>query len=154
MKGLKPPPSSPRPPELDALDLQLLSLLEENGRISLSDLARRVHRSRSAIQERVERLEASGHIAGYTIRRGGTPVGVRAYLLVSGAAGAHERLAAALKTYREVRVCDSVSGAVDVVLQLHAPDIAAVERVCKAVGALSGVDRTVTLFVMDERVSR
>jgi DNA-binding Lrp family transcriptional regulator len=65
----------PRLPELDALDLQLLTLLEEDGRMTLSALARRVRRSRSAIQERVQRLERSGHIAGYTIRRGGGPVG-------------------------------------------------------------------------------
>ena len=73
---------------------------------------------------------------------------------MSGPAGAHERMVTTLKAFPEVRVCDSVSGAVDIVLQIHAPDIAAVERVCKAVGAVPGVDRSVTLFVMDERLSR
>lgn len=141
----------PRLPELDALDLQLLTLLEEDGRMALSALARRVRRSRSAIQERVQRLERSGHIAGYTIRRGGA-AGVRAYLLVSGSAAAHERMVATLKSFPEVRVCDSVSGTVDIVLQLQAPDIASVERVCKAVGAVPGVERSITLFVMDERL--
>jgi DNA-binding Lrp family transcriptional regulator len=142
----------PAPPGLDALDLQLLTLLEEDGRMALSALARRVRRSRSAIQERVQRLERSGHIAGYTIRRGGGPVGVRAYLLVSGSAAAHERMVATLKSFPEVRVCDSVSGTVDIVLQIHAGDIASVERVCKAVGAVPGVERSITLFVMDERL--
>src|SRR5215475_23313 len=105
----------PKPPlpELDALDLELLTLLEEDGRLAVSELARRVRRSRSAIQERVQRLERSGHIAGYTIRRGGGPVGVRAYLLVGGSAAAHERMVATLKSFPEVRVCDSVSGTVD-----------------------------------------
>jgi DNA-binding Lrp family transcriptional regulator len=37
----------PRLPELDALDLQLLTLLEEDGRMALSALARKVRRSRS-----------------------------------------------------------------------------------------------------------
>ena len=119
--------------------------------MALSALARRVRRSRSAIQERVQRLERSGHIAGYTIRRGG-PAGVRAYLLVSGSAAAHERMVATLKSFPEVRVCDSVSGTVDIVLQIHAGDIASVERVCKAVGAVPGVERSITLFVMDERL--
>jgi len=143
--------AQPRLPELDALDLQLLTLLEEDGRMALSALARRVRRSRSAIQERVQRLERSGHIAGYTIRRGGQ-AGVRAYLLVSGSAAAHERMVATLKSFPEVRVCDSVSGTVDIVLQLQAQDIASVERVCKAVGAVPGVERSITLFVMDERL--
>ena len=55
---------------LDPLDLQLLALLEMDGRMSHARLARRVGRSRSAIQERIERLERMGHITGYTIRRG------------------------------------------------------------------------------------
>jgi Lrp/AsnC family transcriptional regulator, leucine-responsive regulatory protein len=150
------PPSKapPRPLDLDSLDTQLLALLEMDGRMSLSRLARQVGRSRSAIQERVQRLEQAGYIGGYTIRRGGPAVGVRAFLLISGTAGDHEEIAAALRRFPEVRRCDSVSGAVDIVVQVQAPDIDSVERVCKAVGALRGVEKTITLFVMDARIHR
>ena len=78
---------------LDPLDLQLLALLEMDGRMSHARLARRVGRSRSAIQERIDRLERMGHIAGYTIRRGDSSTAIRAYLLVSGSSASHEQLA-------------------------------------------------------------
>ena len=139
---------------LDPLDLQLLALLEMDGRMSHARLARRVGRSRSAIQERIDRLERMGHIAGYTIRRGDSSTSIRAYLLVSGSSASHEQLASTLEVFPEVLVCDSVSGELDLVLQLQAPDIAAVDRVRAAVAALPGVARTRTALVMQNRFNR
>jgi DNA-binding Lrp family transcriptional regulator len=139
---------------LDPLDLQLLALLEMDGRMSHARLARRVGRSRSAIQERIDRLERMGHIAGYTIRRGDNSSAIRAYLLVSGSTASHEQLASTLQVFPEVRVCDSVTGELDLVLQLQAPDIAAVDRVRAAVAALPGVARTRTALVMQNRFNR
>src|SRR5678815_1142631 len=112
---------------LDPLDLQLLALLEMDGRMSHARLARRVGRSRSAIQERIERLDRMGHIAGYTIRRGNRGTEVQAYLLVSSSGASHDTLAATLQTLPEVRVCDSVSGELDLILQVQARDIAAID---------------------------
>jgi DNA-binding Lrp family transcriptional regulator len=83
---------------LDPLDHQLRALLEMDGRMSHARLARRVGRSRSAIQERIERLERMGHIAGYTIRRGNRGSEVQAYILVSATGASHDTLAAALQS--------------------------------------------------------
>jgi DNA-binding Lrp family transcriptional regulator len=107
-----------------------------DGRMSHARLARRVGRSRSAIQERIERLERMGHIAGYTIRRGNRGTVVQAYLLVSATGASHDTLAAALQAFPEVRVCDSVSGELDLILQVHARDISGIDRVRAAVAAL------------------
>ena len=49
-------------------DEQLIGLLRENARLSVSDLARRLNVSRTAAQVRLEKLERSGVIAGYTVR--------------------------------------------------------------------------------------
>src|SRR5262249_4431053 len=122
----------PMPPDiylrmLDPLDLQLLALLEMDGRMSHARLARRVGRSRSAIQERIERLERRGPTAGSTIRRGPRPADVQAYLLVTASGASHDTLAAALQTLPEVRVCDSVSGELDLIVQVQAHDIAGVD---------------------------
>jgi DNA-binding Lrp family transcriptional regulator len=149
----------PMPPDtyarvLDPLDLQLLALLEMDGRMSHARLARRVGRSRSAIQERIERLERMGHITGYTIRRGNRSAEVQAYVLVTATGANHDTLAAALQALPEVRVCDSVSGELDLILQVQARDIAGVDRVRAAVAALPGVARTRTALVMQNRFQR
>ncbi|MGZ5958799.1 MAG: Lrp/AsnC family transcriptional regulator [Myxococcaceae bacterium] len=139
---------------LDPLDLQLLALLEMDGRMSHARLARRVGRSRSAIQERIERLERMGHIAGYTIRRANRTTDVHAYLLVCASGPGQDALAAALEAFPEVRVCDAVSGETDLILQVQAPDVAAIDRVRAAVAALPGVSRTRTALVMQTRFHR
>ncbi|MDC0771094.1 Lrp/AsnC family transcriptional regulator [Streptomyces sp. HD] len=49
----------------DALDRQILELLQTDGRIKFSELGRRVRLSPAAVTERVRRLEATGAISGY-----------------------------------------------------------------------------------------
>ena len=56
--------------ELDAKDRQLIHLLEQNARRPLTALAKAINLSRSATQERLQRLEDSQVILGYTVRMG------------------------------------------------------------------------------------
>jgi Lrp/AsnC family leucine-responsive transcriptional regulator len=56
--------------ELDAKDRQLIHLLAQNARRPLTSLAKAINLSRSATQERLQRLEDSRVIMGYTVRMG------------------------------------------------------------------------------------
>ena len=51
---------------LDAIDLQILNLMQTNGRISNSDLARELQMAPSAMLERVKKLEHKKAIRRYT----------------------------------------------------------------------------------------
>ena len=55
-------------PALDRTDLRLLALLQRDGRASNADLAAQVNLSPSACLRRIQRLEASGVVAGYAAR--------------------------------------------------------------------------------------
>lgn len=52
--------------DLDAIDLQILRLLQEDGRISNADLAQRVGLAPPTVLRRVKLLEERGYIRGYT----------------------------------------------------------------------------------------
>lgn len=52
-------------PDLDTFDRKILSILSEDGRLSIADLARRIGLSKSPTQARLRRLEADGIITGY-----------------------------------------------------------------------------------------
>ena len=54
--------------ELDAIDRKLIALLQADARASATALARDAGLSRTAIQERMARLERAGVILGYTVR--------------------------------------------------------------------------------------
>ncbi len=50
---------------LDAFDRKLLTELSRNGRLPVTELARRIGLSKSPTQARLKRLEAQGYILGY-----------------------------------------------------------------------------------------
>ncbi|WP_336162133.1 Lrp/AsnC family transcriptional regulator [Amycolatopsis sp. VC5-11] len=54
--------------DLDDVDRQLLELLQSDGRLTFSELGRRVSLSAPAVTERVRRLEQRGVITGYAAR--------------------------------------------------------------------------------------
>ena len=54
--------------QLDTLDIAILEALQDNARIPLSELGRRIGLSQPATSERVKRLEERGVIAGYGAR--------------------------------------------------------------------------------------
>ncbi|HRC88338.1 MAG TPA: AsnC family transcriptional regulator, partial [Thermoanaerobaculia bacterium] len=49
---------------LDEVDSQILSLLQENARISNAEIARQVGMAPSAVLERIRKLEARGIVQG------------------------------------------------------------------------------------------
>jgi Lrp/AsnC family transcriptional regulator, leucine-responsive regulatory protein len=140
---------------LDEIDRRLVAELQADGRLTQVALAARIGLSRSAIQERVARLERTGVILGYTVRLGdpaATPA-LRAYLLVKGGAS-HERAVKLLQGFPEVKVADSVSGDIDLILQLETERLEDVNRVRDEVARLPGVASTQTLLVMAARFDR
>ncbi|MDA9009579.1 Lrp/AsnC family transcriptional regulator, partial [Alphaproteobacteria bacterium] len=53
---------------LSETDQKLIDLLQANARLPVSDLARKLGVSRTTVQARLDRLEDSGVIKGYTLR--------------------------------------------------------------------------------------
>ena len=54
--------------EADSIDHCILKLLQENARLSMTELAERVGLSATPVTERVRRLERDGYISGYHAR--------------------------------------------------------------------------------------
>lgn len=140
---------------LDDLDRRLLEELSLDARLTQVALAARVGLSRSAVQERLKRLERAGVIQGYTLRLGqAPPAGLRAYLLVKDSGPDHARALRALEGVPEVRVADSVAGEIGLVLQVEAASVDDLNRLRDEVGRLPGVASTQTLLVMKAEFSR
>ncbi|WP_455391845.1 Lrp/AsnC family transcriptional regulator [[Eubacterium] cellulosolvens] len=54
---------------LDNIDKRIIQLLQENSRITLADIARDINElTENAIRYRIDKLEAEGYIADYTIQ--------------------------------------------------------------------------------------
>ncbi|GAA2882466.1 Lrp/AsnC family transcriptional regulator [Microbacterium esteraromaticum] len=141
---------------LDQTDRTILSALTEDARVPLVALAARVHLSRNAVKQRIERMERQGVIAGYTV--------------VPGRAGA-ARVAATVLVYRsdrmrgggviaeiaripEVKRCDVMSGEFDLLVSLDADSMERIGEIWEILAALPGVENTVTSVTLTRVVDR
>jgi len=74
-------------PALDAHDTRILAELQNDARMTMAELGRRVHLSQPAVTERVKKLEAAGVISGYraTVNLSKLGYGIRAIIRVGRA---------------------------------------------------------------------
>ena len=139
-----------------SVDAAILAALVENARISTTDLARRVGRSRTTVQSRVERLERDGVILGYTARLAAESpgAGVRAHVLIKLAPRAGARVEQAVRALPAVRELHAVSGEYDMIAIAVAPDVGQLDAIIDAIGAIEGVERTNSAVVLATKFDR
>jgi len=115
---------------LDAVNLRLLSELQDNPRRSMSELARRVGMSAPAITERVQRLETAGVIAGYRMEIDPAALGmpVTALVRIRPGPGQMPKIAQAAQETAQVVECYRITGEDCFLLKVHAPSIAELEE--------------------------
>jgi DNA-binding Lrp family transcriptional regulator len=137
-------------------DRALISLLREDARASVADLARKLGVSRTTAQSRLERLERNGVIAGYAVKLGDSYERglVRAHVLVTVEPKLAARVVAELGAIPEVRTVHSVSGSFDMIVIVEAPSIEELDLLLDRLGALEGVDRTMSSIILSTRIDR
>ena len=122
------------PLELDRIDRRMLAVLQEDGRIANSALARRVGLSESATLRRLRRLEDSGLIDGYVLLVNQARAGKPGNIFVEIALTAQEEAAlsafeAAVQERPEILECYLMSGEYDYLLRVVVADFADYERI-------------------------
>jgi DNA-binding Lrp family transcriptional regulator len=141
---------------LDAIDRQLIALLQDNARLSLVALAKSVGLSRSAVQERLQRLERSEVIEKYTVRLGaaGQPK-LQAWFLLSHSEGfSCDDVMPILVDLPEVLLCHSVAGETDLMVLVQTDSSAELAKLRERIVALKGVDDVTTIPVLDVKLDR
>jgi DNA-binding Lrp family transcriptional regulator len=137
-------------------DRALIALLREDARASVADLARRLGVSRTTAQSRLERLERNGVIAGYAVKLGDAYERglVRAHVLVTTEPKLAQKLVAELGAIPEVRTLHSISGSYDMIVIVEAPSIEELDLLLDRIGAIEGVDRTMSSIILSTRIDR
>ena len=116
---------------LDAVNLRLLSQLQDNPRLSMSELGRRVGMSAPAVTERVQRLEAAGVIAGYRIDIDPAALGmpVTALVRIRPGPGQLPRIAQLAQETAQVVECHRITGEDCFLLKIHGSSIGDLEGI-------------------------
>lgn len=122
--------------EIDAIDRRLLQVVQENGRMPVSDLAEKVGLTASPCLRRLKILERAGVIKGYSALVDQEKVGLPVSVFVSiklemQREKALEHFETAIRDCPEVVECYLMTGPRDYLLRVVAKDLAAYERFLK-----------------------
>ena len=142
--------------DVDELDRGILAHLAQDARMSVAVLARRLKVARSTVQARLERLETSGAIAGYTLRLGDSAREhrIRATCLLTIEPRAQAAILTRLRSLPEVERIHTTSGRVDLLLQLAATSTSQLDDVLDQIGGLSGVKSSESLIHLSTKLDR
>ena len=141
---------------MDDLDKSLIGLLSADARISVATLARRLKVARSTIQARLERLETTGIIAGYTLKLGeaAREGRLRASVLLTIEPRGQAAILTRLKSIHEVEKVYTTSGRFDLLLQIACENTRLLDEVLDQIGALTGVKSSESLIHLSTRIDR
>lgn len=141
-------------PQLDAIDRQILQVLQHDGRLSNVELAERVHLSPSACLRRVKQLEDAGVIAQYVALLNAKALGqhgtcfsiINLQTMNDGVLKAFEQ---AVRDEPEVLDCFYVAGSNDYLIRFSYRDAEDLERFhTQVLMRLPGVERSNSMLVL------
>ena len=137
-------------------DDALLSLLREDARASTAQIARKLGVSRTTVQSRIERLQRSGVIRGYTVRvdEGVDRARIRAHIMITVSPKKMPAVVRELQAMPALRTLESVSGGFDLVAFGVVDDVGQMDVLTDSIGALDGVERTSTAIVLSTKFER
>ena len=141
---------------LDKTDINILRALQENGRLTIKELAQKVNLSSTPVFERQRRLEGSGYIKKYMavldaekLNRGFVVFcNVKMKQLKREIAHDFMRI---IQEIPEVTECYNISGSFDYLLKIHAPDMKYYQEfVLNVLGTIDHLGSLESTFVMSE----
>ena len=114
----------------DKIDLKILTLLQKNARITMTELAESVGLSTTPVTERVRRMERDGVISGYHARLNPHALGQSLLVFVeiklrSKSGNIFEDFRREVALIPQIMECHLVSGEYDYLIKVRLPDMSA-----------------------------
>ncbi|MEP2437938.1 MAG: Lrp/AsnC family transcriptional regulator [Roseibium sp.] len=137
---------------MDPTNRRLLTLLKEHGRTGASELGRQLGLSRTAVQDRMRRLEEAGVILGYTavvsVTEDRPPFA--ALVSINIAERPCAPVLAHLQALPEVERLFSVAGPTDAVILVRVADTQALSALVDRISAIEHVSKATAAVVLEE----
>lgn len=140
---------------MDDLDLKLISALRHDARASLSTLSETLGVSRTTVRTRVERLQRSGDIVGFSVVLKGDVAQdpVRGLMMIGIEGRGAERVVRQLTGMPEVRAVHTTNGRWDLIAELGTQTLEELDRALAAIRRFEGVATSETNLLLATRKS-
>lgn len=138
---------------MDDLDLALISMLRQDARRPVSELAGALGVARATVRARLERLIASGAIAGFTVVLASElrSHAVQAIMLIEVEGRAAEDVVARLRGMPEVLAIHTTNGRWDLVAEIGAGDLPGFDAILRRIRQVAGITVTETNILLATR---
>ena len=135
---------------------QLLRLLQENSRRTVSDLANELGLSRATVQQTMERLERSGVIQGYTIKINPhyQQQQVSAYIMISVIPRKTADIVRQIHKVPQLDMLCTISGQYAGSAKVTEATTEALDNSIDRIATLDGVEKTLSHIVLSRKVDR
>lgn len=141
---------------LDEMDERLLTLLRDDARQTIAQLAKELGTSRGQIYSRLARLEEANIVAGYTVRLGDAFIAsrIRAHMMIKSQPRLHRDVEQALAHFPQVQAIHAISGEYDMIIMIEADDTVQLNELLDEIGMIDGVQHTVTSLILATKLER
>lgn len=131
-------------------DSQILGLLRDNARISITDLANKIRVSRATVQKRIEYMEMSGIIMGYTIRikPSANQNTIRAWMNIMVEGTQTRAVVKALRLDSAVQTLHTTNGKWDLLVELESDSLESFDKILERIRNISGIYNTETSILL------
>ncbi|WP_069998075.1 Lrp/AsnC family transcriptional regulator [Cellulosilyticum sp. I15G10I2] len=136
---------------MDDIDLAILRALQENGRVSISDIGSKINLSVSAVGERIKKLEKSGVINHYTAIINGKYFNKELTALMFISLESPKFIDSFLKFVNEendILECHYIAGNYDYMIKIVTNNPETLEKILNKVKGVTGIIKTYTNVVL------
>ncbi len=137
---------------LDGTDIQILNILQTNGKITNAELARQIGMAPSGVLERVKKLEQKGVIQGYEVRLNPKALGISLSTFIQikteDAVGSAE-IGKQLANITEVQEVHWTAGEYNYLVKARVSSTDTLALLMKKFGEIPGVRDSRTTLVLD-----
>lgn len=136
---------------MDLIDIKILEVLQDNARVSISELSKKVNLSLSAVSERLKKLEHSNIISKYTVILEPKLMGKDLSVIISIGLESTSDTQAFLdfvQTEPEILECHYITGEYDYMLKVTTTNTHTLEMIMNRIKSFNGIKRTQTNVIL------
>ena len=138
---------------MDKIDIKILRLLQENSKISIREISKKLNTSPSTVYTRIKKLEKENIIKGYyaKVNEKKLGYGVKAFIFVSYSPStlSQENVAKKIAALKNVQGVYIVSGDWDIIVEVIEKDVESLgDFVIKKLRNIKGVNKTLTCVIL------
>lgn len=141
---------------MDQKNRKLLDLLTLNAREPIASLARKLNLSRTAVHERMRKMESIGIIAGYTVKLDSEyrKHRIRAEVMISVNPKFNQTVVRQLQQIDALKVLRTINGQFDLMAMIHAETTEEIDKLLDQIGGIEGIEKTLSSIILTTKFER